>query len=380
MRLAFGEIPTNMTRDLRLDTLRGLLLVLMTVNHFSWLLPDGWWGSHLTWQPLGYVSAAEGFVFLSGFTFALVSARYGGNSGLLWHKAYTRALLIYCYHLVMILGVAAVFWLVPPYRTVWAEWVSPSHEPPLASLTAMALLLHQPPYFDILPMYALLMLVSPLLLVFLFRRRHGVVLIASVAVWLLGQVIHPFAMATTLLFPSHQAAHFNVLSWQLLYVLGLFLGSDSGRQTAASLLTRTWLRRLIYLGTLLFLLSRHAVLLPELVDGIDRPSLQWGRLANVLLLTAIGGMVFPKISPRACVPWLAFLGQHSLQVFTFHVVAFYLLLPVTSAVVATWGSTGFLLVVALVVVGLWSVAWLHTIYQNALVPSLFVVAGRVRVP
>ena len=58
-------------------------------------------------------------------------------------------------------------------------------------------------------------------------------------------------------------------------------------------------------------------------------------LVNVLLLTALGGIVFPKIPPRVCVPWLAFLGQHSLQVFAFQVVAFYLLLPVTSAVVAT---------------------------------------------
>jgi len=66
--------------------------------------------------PLGYVSAAEGFVFLSGFTFALVSARYGSGAEFLWHKASARALLIYCYHLIMIISVAVVFWLVPPYR------------------------------------------------------------------------------------------------------------------------------------------------------------------------------------------------------------------------------------------------------------------------
>ena len=368
-----------MTRDLRLDTLRGLLLVLMAVNHFSWLLPDGWWGSHLTWQPLGYVSAAEGFVFLSGFTFALASARYGGNLGLLWQKAYPRALQIYFYHLITILGVAAVFWLVPPYRTVWAEWFSPSRETFLASLSAMVLLLHQPAYFNILPMYALFMIVSPVVLTLLARRQLGVVLMASVALWLLGQVTNPFEIATTLLFPSHRAGYFNVLSWQLLYVLGLVLGSPAGQQAMAPLLESTRLRSLICFCAVLFFLSRHAVILPEMVDGIDRPSLQWGRLTNVLLLTAIGGMVFPKFSPRACVPWLAFLGQHSLQVFTFHVVAFYLLLPVTSAVVATWGSGGFLPFVALVVAGLWGAAWCHTKYQNAIPLSLLGMASRVRV-
>lgn len=368
-----------MTRDLRLDTLRGLLLVFMTMNHFASFSPGSWWGWHLTWQPVGYVSAAEGFVFVSGFTFALASARYGGSSRLLWQKAYTRAFLLYCYHLIMIVGVAAVFWLMPPYRTVLGGWFASSPLPSLTSLSAMVLLFHQPPYFDILPMYTIFILISPLVLTSLSRCQPVPVLLVSIAVWFLGQVIDPFVLATALLFPSHQAGYFNVLSWQLLYVLGLFLGSDTGRQAVAPLLRRTWLRSLICLCAILFFLSRHTVILPEMVDGIDRSSLQWGRLINVLLLTAIGGMVFPKIPPHACVPGLAFLGQHSLQVFAFHVVAFYLLLPVTSAVVATWGSTGFLPFVALVVAGLWGAAWCHMKYQNATAPSLFAIASRVRV-
>jgi hypothetical protein len=119
-------------------------------------------------------------------------------------------------------------------------------------------------------------------------------------------------------------------------------------------------------------------MLPELVDGIDRPSLQWGRLANVLLLAALGSVLFSKISPRASVPGLTFLGQHSLQVFTFHVVAFYLLLPVTSAVIAAWGGAGFLLLAGMVGAGLWSTAWLHAKYQTRPGPSVFVTAARVR--
>lgn len=228
-------------------------------------------------------------------------------------------------------------------------------------------------------MYVLFMLISPLVLTLLSRCQHGVVLIASVAVWLLGQVIDPFALATTLLFPSHHPGHFNVLSWQLVYVLGLFLGSDTGRQAVAPLLHRMWLRRLICLCAFLFFLSRHTVILPEMVDGLGRSSLQWGRLVNVLLLTVLGGMVFPKIPPHLCVPWLAFLGQHSLQVFAFHVVAFYLLLPVTWAVIATWGSTGLLPFVALVIAGLWGTAWCHMKYQNATAPSLLGTTGRVGV-
>jgi len=50
-----------MERQTELDWLRGLMLVLMTVTH----LPT-WFSAHLG-QPFGFVSAAEGFVFLSAY-------------------------------------------------------------------------------------------------------------------------------------------------------------------------------------------------------------------------------------------------------------------------------------------------------------------------
>ena len=49
-----------MTRRAELDALRGLLLVLMTITH----LPTRY--SVYSSQIFGFVSAAEGFVFLSG--------------------------------------------------------------------------------------------------------------------------------------------------------------------------------------------------------------------------------------------------------------------------------------------------------------------------
>ncbi len=63
-----------MKRQPELDWLRGLMLVLMTTTH----LPT--WFSSRAGQPFGFVSAAEGFVFLSAF---LVGSVYG-------HKARTR--------------------------------------------------------------------------------------------------------------------------------------------------------------------------------------------------------------------------------------------------------------------------------------------------
>jgi len=103
----------------------------MAINHFGSWLPEGWWGLHFTWQPLGYVSAAEGFLFLAGFVFSLVYSRYAANPALLWKQARQRALDIYLYHLAMVLGLAAFFLLAPSYRAAWMGWFSPYHMTPM---------------------------------------------------------------------------------------------------------------------------------------------------------------------------------------------------------------------------------------------------------
>ena len=50
-----------MSRRTELDSLRGLLLLLMALTHLPTRM------SAYANQPLGFVSAAEGFVFLSAF-------------------------------------------------------------------------------------------------------------------------------------------------------------------------------------------------------------------------------------------------------------------------------------------------------------------------
>ena len=56
-------------RDCRIDALRGICLIVMTCNH----LPNPLHA--ITYQPLGFVSAAEVFVFLSGMVSAWVYGR-----------------------------------------------------------------------------------------------------------------------------------------------------------------------------------------------------------------------------------------------------------------------------------------------------------------
>ena len=64
-----------MSRRPELDALRGLMLVLMTVTH----VPTDYsvWLS----QPFGYVSSAEGFVFLSAYLVGMVYTRISRSDG-----------------------------------------------------------------------------------------------------------------------------------------------------------------------------------------------------------------------------------------------------------------------------------------------------------
>jgi hypothetical protein len=358
-----------MARDVRLDTVRGLLLVMMTLNHFGFLLPEGWWGHHLTWQPLGYVSAAEGFVFLAGFTASSVFARYAGNLTILQTKARESARRLCAYHLGVSLSLAALFWLLPLYHTAWAEWFSPSPETPFASALAITLLLHQPPLLDVLPMYAIFVFLSPWAVALLHRRQYRMLFLTSATLWLLGQFVHPLEWVATLLFPDHRPGYFNVFSWQLLYVLGLALGDTQCRTVAARFVRRPALLGLVIVCVLLLFLSRHAVLLPEITAGIDRSSLQWVRLTNCLCLVTLASYAFSGMPSRVHVPWLTFLGQHSLPVFSFHVAAFYVLLPFSWYVAVTYSLTGFVPYVMLLTVCLWGVAFLHRRYQDVGLPA-----------
>ncbi|MFI4888312.1 MAG: OpgC domain-containing protein, partial [Burkholderiales bacterium] len=72
-----------MERQAELDWLRGMMLVLMTMTH----LPT-WFSAHAG-QPFGFVSAAEGFVFLSAF---LVGAVYSQKTRERGYRAMRRAL------------------------------------------------------------------------------------------------------------------------------------------------------------------------------------------------------------------------------------------------------------------------------------------------
>lgn len=82
-----------MKRENALDALRGLFLVVMAFNH------DGGPLSRFTHEPIGFVSAAEGFLFLSGLATGWTYAAPAGlSSSSPARRAFRKAGRIYLHH------------------------------------------------------------------------------------------------------------------------------------------------------------------------------------------------------------------------------------------------------------------------------------------
>jgi hypothetical protein len=95
-----------MKREIEIDALRGLMLVWMTLTHLPTALTP--WVN----QPFGYVSASEGFIFLSALFTGRIYYRLLSRDGpqTMTARLLSRTLKLYGYHLLLLVfafGIAA---------------------------------------------------------------------------------------------------------------------------------------------------------------------------------------------------------------------------------------------------------------------------------
>ena len=199
---------------------RGLLLCMIFVNHVpgNRLEP-------LTAKNFGFSDSAEGFVFISGVSLALA---FGGKladgdwAGVA-RKLFRRAWTLYGLHLALSVAGMAVFLLgaslghAPDLLQVHGRdlLVRAPAEAVLGTLT----LGHQFGYFNILPMYVLLLAFAPLLLL-LARVGRGAMLASSLALYGLARVFG-WNLPT---WPEPGGWFFDPFTWQLLMAFGLAAG------------------------------------------------------------------------------------------------------------------------------------------------------------
>ncbi len=178
--LLLGKIQ----RRPELDALRGLFLVWMTLTHLPTRL------SHLVNQPFGFVSSAEGFVFLSAMLVATLSIHQAAeDSDGVRTKLWKRAFRIYGYHLVMLamaFTVVAAF-AVHTHRAAIYNLLNFYLAHPVTAIIGSVLLIYCPPLLDILPLYVIFLLLTPSILILAVRQGWNRILLVSGVFWLLAQ-------------------------------------------------------------------------------------------------------------------------------------------------------------------------------------------------
>jgi hypothetical protein len=301
---------------MRFDAIRGLLLISMAVVHVPTLV------SHVLDEPFGFMSDAEGFIFLSA---CLAGMAYGKTYqqtdwSTMSRRVWRRARQIYVIHLAVILPVVLTAWTFAGRITPLANHFHDFLVHPWGSLALIPLLLHQPPLFDILPLYIILLSATPFL--FALARRHGwgILLAFSLLGWLAAQ----FKWDTHFIsnpaeFLPLRWGSFDFLAWQLVWVAGLALGESALRRPVVSGRWRFGLAAISAPVVLAGLLARHGFLPvnPDWFLWMDKWTLGPLRLLNFAGWVALLLAWNPRVPARLLAP-VAPLGRHSLAVFSFH--------------------------------------------------------------
>lgn len=301
------------SRDLRFDTLRGALVLFMAVNHIESPLRV------VTDQAFGYVSSAEGFVFLSGLVAGWVYGRRLAKRGFAaaCGAAARRAGAVYRAHLLTYFG--AFVWTV--LFVLYTRDVPPLLPPLFASEPWLAAalgptLLYQPGLLDILPMYCGFLLLLPWLLRAVERGNGAVVLAFSFAVWAFTQAAHGPILAWG---GRINLGAFHPLAWQFLFVAGAVLGAHKSAGVALLRPRALPLAAALAGATTLWLVKHGHLAAPlppeQLAPLTNKTTLGALRVANFALLAycvANVGAVFPRVLRARP---LALIGQAALPCF-----------------------------------------------------------------
>src|ERR1700738_4909818 len=146
-----------MGRRLELDAVPGRMLVWITLTPLPTI------ASTYVNQPFGFVSAAEGFIFLSALFTGRIYYRMAQHDGYrpMTLKLWSRTLRLYGYHALLL---AFAFVVAVP---IAARGTRPGLHNLLdfyfiagakQSVTEAALLIYRPPLLDILPMYIIFLM------------------------------------------------------------------------------------------------------------------------------------------------------------------------------------------------------------------------------
>ena len=219
-------------RDLRLDLFRGLALWLIFLDHIPCNV-----ASWITVRNYGFSDATEIFVFISGYTAAVVYGQAMCNNGLIQSGAriLKRAWQIYVAHIFSFAVYAAIIAYAAGVsgNSIYVDGFGLTdffRQPDV--MFPQLLLRFKPVNMDVLPMYIAVLAAFPPIL-WLLVRNHGLALASSAGLYVL-------ARSNGWTFVSHTGDPwvFNPLAWQLLFVFGGWCAQGGARKLAGLLRSR----------------------------------------------------------------------------------------------------------------------------------------------
>lgn len=316
-------------RHLAIDFFRGWALIVIFINHIplnEWML--------YTPSRFGFSDASEIFVFLSGYAAALSYGRNFKHTGLsLTSLAVVyRCVQLYVCHLVLFLALASIcalaneMFIEPDYieRLNLHYFFDQTPE----ALLYLVTLRYLPNFFDILPLYIIVMFGLPVLLQ-TSKLWPKLALVLPVLIYLLRWYFDWHLSADP---HSERPWFFNPFAWQLLFF--------SGFAVAAGWVNINPSRRLLWLCWALLLLAmplshfptlRAVSLLQEVrsllepfLDKTNLGPLRWLHFMALAILIRAGLQSRPGLMSHWVAQGFIKIGQQSLPIFLMGMVLSYL--------------------------------------------------------
>ena len=319
-----------------LDALRGLMLVWIMCTHLPTIL------STYVNQPFGFFAATEGFIFLSALFTGRIYFRVAERDGYgaMWWKLWTRTGKLYLYQLLLLAFAFVIEAPIaargnrPAVHNLLDFYFSTAHT---RAFIDAALMIYRPPLLDILPIYIILLGLTPFAIVLGERFGWKYALTGGFTLWLLAQfglrsfVYHIQTQAFGMRIPLNEMGAFDLWAWQLWWLVGVWLGVRWAKDD----LRLDWVNRATIPAAIVavfFLVLRYAQINGMLSFGrfgllLDKWDFGFGRMIDFTAV-AILAIRFRSVLRRLAIQPLIMLGQASLPVFCVHLLCVFIALTI----------------------------------------------------
>src|SRR5262245_33382303 len=303
------------------DFWRGIALITIFINHVP-----GMYYSRFTHANYSFSDSADLFVFLAGWSLRYIVGmpnRPQQSTGYLVLRLGGRAVELYAAQILITMIAIAMLATAAtiadnPLLLEWHNAAAVFYDPILTHI-GLATLTHQLGYFDILPLYVVLMAVAPIFAI-IDRYAPNALLPLSVTLYLAALIV-PIPVPS---WPVDGQWFFNPLAWQLVFVLGFVMAREDGAGgfVRRHIVPIRWLSVPIVAASAYFVWNRmwpDPTMMPQpvLLFIADKTYVTPMRLIQFLALIALFSATYPFIKRWASrfVDFNSMLGRHSLIVF-----------------------------------------------------------------